>query len=179
MKRKILALFTFCASLIGLTACNENILQQFEKFEQLQVQSNHKHAFNREIATAEFLASEATCSSRASYYLSCSCGEKSPATFEIGNILDHSQATEWSNDKTHHWHAATCACGEKFDYDTHDFVDYECSGCAVSYFDVAFDGGTGTETDPYIVSTAEELQNIANVPTFSHYKVKDGVEELD
>ena len=91
----------------------------------------------------------------------------------------HTYSSEWSFDKTHHWHASTCDCDEKSEYGEHSFVDDVCSTCNINYLQVAFDSGCGTETDPYIISTTEELENIAKVNTFSYFKVKDGVEELD
>lgn len=91
----------------------------------------------------------------------------------------HTYSADWSYDKTHHWHEATCDCDEKSDYGEHSFVDDVCSICNINYLQVAFDSGTGTETDPYIISNIKELQNISKVPTFSYFKVKDGIEQLD
>ncbi len=61
----------------------------------------------------------------------------------------------------------------------HNFVDGVCSNCEVAFTEVAFDSGSGTEDDPYIISNAKELANIGGVSEFSYYKVKDGVSELD
>ena len=91
----------------------------------------------------------------------------------------HTYSADWSFDKTHHWHAATCECDEKSYYGEHSFVAGECSICEVTYLEVSFNGGAGTEADPYIISNIEELENIAIVPTFSYFKIKNGVEELD
>ncbi len=166
MKRKltifILTCLTFCLALTGLVACKK-----------------HEHVFNKEVVSSDFLASEATCTKKATYYLSCECGEKGTETFENGEMVAHTYATTWSYDKTHHWYEATCGCAEKSEYAEHSFVDDVCSACEVAYLEVAFDGGNGTEADPYIISTVDELANMAIVPAFSYFKVKDGVQELD
>ena len=92
---------------------------------------------------------------------------------------EHTYSSEWSYDRTYHWHAATCGCDEKADYAKHSFVDDECYICGVDYEQVAFTSGSGTETDPYIISTADELANVGKIADFRYYKVKDGVEQLD
>lgn len=62
----------------------------------------HTHSFLQENAIDKYLASEATCTSPATYYYSCSCGEKSTDTFRYGEPLGHSFAN-YIND-----HNATC-----------------------------------------------------------------------
>ncbi len=46
------------------------------------------HEFE-EVVADEFLASEATCKAKATYYKSCFCGEKSDETFEAGELAAH------------------------------------------------------------------------------------------
>ena len=174
MKRKILALLTLCLtalmSLTGLTACNElslpfplelpslsqlKELPQLQDLPQLSVQLNpefpylHIHVYDKEVVSEDFIASQATCDKKATYYYSCKCGDKGNRTFENGDLLAHS------------------------------FVDGVCEGCSINFVDIAFDGGAGTEAQPYIIANVEQLENIAKVPNFSYFKVKDGVEELD
>ena len=45
--------------------------------------------FDQKVATAEYLASEATCTHKATYYYSCVCGEKDTETFEYGELAEH------------------------------------------------------------------------------------------
>ena len=47
------------------------------------------HVFDQKVATAEYLASEATCTQKATYYYSCVCGEKDTETFEYGELAEH------------------------------------------------------------------------------------------
>ena len=43
-----------------------------------------------------------------------------------------------------------------------------------------FDGGLGTKESPYLIATAEQLQNIGEkYDTYAYYKVADGVESID
>lgn len=166
MKKKsvlfLLIVFVLCSTVIGLVGC-----------------TNHTHVFDMEIISRARLASEATCTSKATYYYSCTCGKMGEETFEVGEVAEHEYDTNWSYDKTHHWHTPLCACTENIDIGEHSFVDNVCTTCGANYIRFLFDGGIGTEEDPYIISNVEELANIAIVPEFSYYKVKDGVEELD
>lgn len=63
---------------------------------------SHTHKFTAEIAAEKYLASAATCTEKAKYYYSCSCGEKGSKTFEYGEALNHS-FTNYISD-----HNATC-----------------------------------------------------------------------
>lgn len=47
------------------------------------------HTYNQEVVRAEYLKSEATCTSPAVYFKSCICGEKGTETFTYGNALGH------------------------------------------------------------------------------------------
>ncbi len=51
---------------------------------------SHTHKFTVEIAAEKYLATAATCTEKAKYYYSCSCGEKGSETFEYGEALNHS-----------------------------------------------------------------------------------------
>ena len=44
------------------------------------------HTYSQEIATADYKASDATCTAKATYYKSCVCGAKGTATFESGEV---------------------------------------------------------------------------------------------
>ena len=48
-----------------------------------------EHKFNKEIATEEYLNTEATCIELATYFYSCECGEIGDETFEYGDLADH------------------------------------------------------------------------------------------
>ncbi len=50
-------------------------------------QDVHEHIYNQE--TTDYLASDATCSAKAKYYYTCSCGEKGTNTFDYGEPLEH------------------------------------------------------------------------------------------
>ena len=59
---------------------------------------SHTHKFTAEIAAEKYLATAATCTEKAKYYYSCSCGEKGTETFEYGSPLGHS-LSEWKIQK--------------------------------------------------------------------------------
>lgn len=47
------------------------------------------HVFDQKVTTEKYLASEATCTQKATYYYSCVCGEKGTETFEHGELAEH------------------------------------------------------------------------------------------
>ena len=81
-----------------------------------------EHVYDKQVAIAEYLASEATCTQKATYYYSCVCGEKGTETFEYGELAPHvfdqkvataeylaSEAT-CTQKATYYY---SCVCGEK------------------------------------------------------------------
>lgn len=75
MKRKILLIFVLCIVAGCATA--------------FAVGCGHKHSYAEKIVSDKYLKSEATCTDRAVYYYSCSCGERGEETFEYGNANGH------------------------------------------------------------------------------------------
>ena len=78
----------------------------------------HTHNFNQKNTSGTYLKSAATCTKKAVYYYSCTCGEKGTETFESGDLAAHSYKTEWSKDSTKHWHECS-VCGNKKDEAAH------------------------------------------------------------
>ena len=80
----------------------------------------HTHNFNQKNTSETYLKSAATCTKKAVYYYSCSCGEKGTETFESGETLAHTWETKWVNNDGKHWHE--CAvCNTKSDEADHAF----------------------------------------------------------
>jgi len=65
----------------------------------------HTHGYTEKVTSQTYLASEATCTAKATYYYSCTCGEKGTETFEYGEVdlNNHVGETEVRNSKE-----ATC-----------------------------------------------------------------------
>ncbi len=74
--------------------------------------SGHSHKFDQKITDEKYLKSVATCTRKAVYYLSCSCGVTGSETFEYGEISVHTYKDEWSWDASSHWHECS-VCGAK------------------------------------------------------------------
>ena len=71
------------------------------------------HTYDQEIATADYKASDATCTAKATYYKSCICGAKGTETFESGevNASNHTGTLSgWQTDSSWHWKEYSC-CG--------------------------------------------------------------------
>ena len=50
--------------------------------------------FNQKKTDQKYLASDATCSKKATYYYSCICGAKGEKTFESGDVLPHTEVVD-------------------------------------------------------------------------------------
>lgn len=60
-----------------------------EESSSIEEESSHTHSCTQQVATDEYLKDAATCTSKATYYYSCECGEKDTETFEHGLVLGH------------------------------------------------------------------------------------------
>ena len=91
----------------------------------------HTHNFNQKNTSETYLKSAATCTKKAVYYYSCTCGEKGTETFESGETAPHSYSTEWSSDGTNHWHkCANCdAVADKAAHRYDNACDTTCNDC--------------------------------------------------
>ena len=56
----------------------------------MEEQLSHTHSFDQEKATDNYKATDATCTSRATYYKSCACGKAGIETFSSGELAPHS-----------------------------------------------------------------------------------------
>ena len=77
----------------------------------------HTHSFTKRV-DERYLKSKATCTAKAVYYYSCSCGAIGNSTFEYGELAEHTAMYFWSNDRTGHWHECS-TCGKKLDLSVH------------------------------------------------------------
>ena len=89
------------------------------------------HTYDQEIANADYKASDATCTAKATYYKSCICGAKGTETFESGEV-DASNHTfgEWINEvpatcvtKGTMSHKDCTGCGKHFDASGNEITD--------------------------------------------------------
>ena len=81
MKKKLLSIliciFLTCFIAFVLTACSKN-------------EPPHTHVYEQKVVNDAFKDSDATCVDKATYYYSCTCGEKGLNTFKSGEALGHS-----------------------------------------------------------------------------------------
>lgn len=88
----VLFVFTCITAILGMAAC--------ENGEIPPAISSHTHTYT-ETVSEKYLKSSATCTQKAVYYKSCSCGEKGAETFEHGDVLGHSYTNyTYNNDAT-------------------------------------------------------------------------------
>lgn len=89
--------------------------------------SDHSHTFTQN-TDEKYLKSAATCTQKAVYYLSCSCGVAGSETFEYGETSAHTYKDDWSTDTSCHWHECS-VCGEKKDSEEHEPYEHACNIC--------------------------------------------------
>ena len=121
----------------------------------------HTHNFNQKNTSETYLKSAATCTKKAVYYYSCTCGEKGTETFESGELAAHAYKTTWSNDNASHWHSCY-VCGDKKDEEVHidKNKDHNCDVCGKKMTDHT--GGTATCKDRATCSICgEKYGNLA------------------
>lgn len=118
----------------------------------------HTCAYDQKVTTNKYQTHPATCTAPATYFYSCTCGEKGTKTFTHGEVLPHtydnacdtscnvcttvrtaphSYTDEWKSDELAHWHE--CACGAKNSETAHIWDDgattdagtliYRCNIC--------------------------------------------------
>ncbi len=92
------------------------------------------HVFDQQNTDAKYLKSGATCTDKAVYYYSCSCGCKGAETFESGETLAHDFSVLQS-DADGHW--------------------YKCANCDATTAKEAHTGGTATCTEKAICSVCD------------------------
>lgn len=89
--KRSLALFLSCTSLF-LVGCGDGDSDGNSSL-------SHPHVFDQEVVEDKYLASAATCDSPATYYMSCTCGEKDVETFTHGKKLGHSYTATVEKDE--------------------------------------------------------------------------------
>ena len=134
------------------------------RWEITAAEAGHTHVFDQRCATVEYLKEEAPCQSDNIYYYSCTCGEKGEETFSVKN--EHS-FTRKCTDTRYLKHAANAnglaeyyySCSKCGEPGTETFLTSLPSGVTVWDGTVAsgFDSGSGTESDPYVIRTPEQL----------------------
>ena len=72
-----------------------------------------EHVFDKQVVDEKYLASPATCTSKATYYFSCKCGTKGTETFESGDILPHVYDQK-NTDTKYLKHAANCMSAAEY-----------------------------------------------------------------
>lgn len=93
------------------------------------------HVYDQMNPTAANLKSQATCTSPAVYYKTCSCGAKGTETFTYGSALGHTASSTWGKDANYHWNVCS-RCGAKGDLVAHTFgSDGKCTVCGYSKAD--------------------------------------------
>ena len=69
------------------------------------------HTFDKQNAVAGYLASEATCTKKATYYVSCACGAHGAETFEDGGLDDDNHTGTETKGGTEDVHSKWSCCG--------------------------------------------------------------------
>jgi len=110
----------------GGTSNDEDLTEVEIGFGSVDIEIECNHVFDQKITDAKYFASSATCTKKATYYYSCTCGAKGSTTFETGDFAPHSFTVLQTSD-TEHW--------------------YKCANCSATDTHEAHKGGTATCTE--------------------------------
>lgn len=136
------------------------------------------HDYDKEVATAAYLASAATCQAKATYYKSCVCGAKGTATFESGDKAEHNFSGEYYYDATGHGKkCVTTGCTEHDTLVAHDYDGNTCKICGyertitpTTSYTITFDANEGTVSPATATTGADGKLATLPEPTRSKYK---------
>ena len=115
-------------------------------------------------------------------YYKCECGEY----FLFENPAMQIKENSWVLPASHAWDEGEVLAEPT--YKTGGMIKYVCTVCEEVKQELLpaldpttlFAGGLGTQESPYLIETAEQLQNVrALYDTYTYYKVADGVETID
>lgn len=80
----------------------------------------HVHVYDQQAVSDRTLPQGSSCTSPATYYMSCVCGALGTNIFTSGDSLQH-VSNGWSADNQNHWHV--CAqCNNSYDLAAHSFT---------------------------------------------------------
>lgn len=106
-------IFALCSCLTLITGCVG--------------EPEHSCVYDKQVAEASYLATEATCTAKATYYKSCTCGAVGVETFEVGELASHNyQAVVTAPTCEEKGYTTyTCACSNSYIADKVDALGHE------------------------------------------------------
>lgn len=139
------------------------------------------HTYDKEVATADYLATPATCQAKATYYKSCVCGAKGTATFESGEKAAHDFSGAYYKDADGHGkYCVTPGCTEHATVTSHVYdndADTACNTCGyvrtstpTTSYTITFDANEGTVSPATATTGADGKLATLPEPTRSNYK---------
>lgn len=137
--------------------------------------SMREHVYDQEVLKQEYLATEATCTKKATLYKSCICGKKGTTTFESGEPFGHSfNNYRFNNDATCTKDGTkTSKCSRCSETDTivatntkidHTFINNLCS-CGAEYYTTSLIFTLNKDYNTYTVSGISSSETNIVIPS--------------
>ena len=99
--------------------------KQMELFNAYIKATKCEHTNVRELATSQYINTNATCTAQATYYKSCAdCNMAFEETFSAGDLAPHTWADRWGGDENVHFHACTVCREATTDEGEHTYGDW-------------------------------------------------------
>ena len=99
--------------------------KQMELFNAYLKAMKCEHTEIRELASSNYICTNATCTARATYYKSCAaCNLAFEETFESGELAPHTWAERWGGDENVHFHACTVCREATTDEGEHTYGEW-------------------------------------------------------
>ena len=151
----------------------------------MEEQLSHTHIYDQEKATDGYKAADATCTSKATYYKSCSCGEKGTETFEYGELAPHSytdaaikaealkSAGTCKDEAVYYYSCSVCGIVERSN--DHTFADKKDAANHAGGTEIRDEKAANHKTqtsgysgDTYCLGCGEKLSSGTTVPPSPH-----------
>ena len=99
--------------------------KQMELFNAYLKATKCEHTNVRELATSQYINTNATCTAQATYYKSCAdCNMAFEETFSAGDLAPHTWADRWGGDENVHFHACTVCREATTDEGEHTYGEW-------------------------------------------------------
>ena len=132
--RSFLIVISSLAASVGMASCSI-VIDGNTPFTSDSSTGPHNHNYNQQVVTDEYKAADAECEHGATYYYSCSCGDKSSETFEYGVPLGHDWHYEYfQTSEGEYYQNGTCSrCDKKVEIKYYQGVN-NLSFAVILYF---------------------------------------------
>ena len=129
---------------------------------EIQPANVHTHSYTECVVDSKYLSTNATCTEKAKYFKTCSCGAIGTETFEDGDPIGHAPESRLSYDDSQHYYLCKNAgCKAHLDEEEHIFASETDPTCDKCGYVRVIDNSKKTE-----ISKVVATSNVAELPVY-------------